>query len=214
MGIKRYIQTIYPWLRGITENWPDIISALTRYRPKIHYCIIKWAFPSKGRLKCNTNGASKGNPGPSSYGFCIRNYRGDLIYAQAAQIGLATNMEAEAKAILEAARFCQIQNIPNVLIETDSQGLRNILKHKWKIPWAIVEHIEEIIELMNNMSMTIQHIYREGNALTDYLANTALKHEELIQFHRFQDLPTTGKRMLNTDKSQLPAIRISTRRIL
>ncbi|KAH0633247.1 hypothetical protein KY284_036033 [Solanum tuberosum] len=37
----------------------------------------------------------KGNPGKSAYGYCIRDGNGDLINAEAHNIGEATNMEAE-----------------------------------------------------------------------------------------------------------------------
>lgn len=50
-------------------------------------------------MKCNTNEASNENPGESAYGFCIKDRHGDPIYAQAKGIGIATNIEAEARAI-------------------------------------------------------------------------------------------------------------------
>lgn len=46
-------------------------------------------------MTCNTDGASKGNPGMSSYGYCIRDGNGDLTYAEANSIGETTNMDAE-----------------------------------------------------------------------------------------------------------------------
>ncbi|PHT47875.1 hypothetical protein CQW23_12083 [Capsicum baccatum] len=59
---------------------------------------------AKGGMKCNTDGASKGNPGPSLYGFCLRDHRADIICAHAGALGHDTNIEAEAKAILEALK--------------------------------------------------------------------------------------------------------------
>ncbi|XP_059306289.1 uncharacterized protein LOC132057691 [Lycium ferocissimum] len=44
--------------------------------------LVKWLTPNNRKLKCNTDGASRGNPGRSSYAFCIRNHMGGLIYAQ------------------------------------------------------------------------------------------------------------------------------------
>lgn len=61
--------------------------------------MVKWVPPQQGWIKCNTNGASKENPGPSSYGFCLRDTRGDLIYAEAVECGVMSNMEAEVIAI-------------------------------------------------------------------------------------------------------------------
>lgn len=54
---------------------------------------------------------------------------------------------------------------------------------------------------MGSLNMSIHHIYREGNALADYLANIAIdhQHQKTIQIIGFQDLPTQGKRLLNRD---------------
>lgn len=211
MNIHRCIQSIYPWIREIKPDWITILNVLSNSKPRIHYCIVRWDFPEAGRLKCTTDGSSKGNPGQSSNGFCIRNHRGDLVYAQAGQIGTTTNIEAEARAIHEAIKYCQSQNIQNVSIETDSLVVKNIIKEAWKIPWQIAENIEETKEIMRRLNMIIQHIYREGNVLADYLANITFEDQEVRHFNRFQNFPTMGKRIINTDKAQIQAIRISTR---
>lgn len=49
----------------------------------------------EGRFKCNTHRACRGNPGQSSYAFCISNAHGDLQYAEARKIGMKQNIEAE-----------------------------------------------------------------------------------------------------------------------
>lgn len=51
-----------------------------------------WNFLDAGKIKCNTDGASKGNLGEGSYGFCIRDNKGDLIYAQPKGVGIVTNI--------------------------------------------------------------------------------------------------------------------------
>lgn len=48
--------------------------------------------PNIGWVKCNTDGACIGNPGKSSYGFCIIHYQGYLLYAEATYIGIVTNI--------------------------------------------------------------------------------------------------------------------------
>ncbi|KAG5628246.1 hypothetical protein H5410_013464 [Solanum commersonii] len=57
------------------------------YKPKLHHYVVKWELPVQSGIKCNTDRASKGNPGPSSYGFYIRNHNDDLCYAQADVLG-------------------------------------------------------------------------------------------------------------------------------
>lgn len=46
------------------------------------YSYKSFSFPEIGWLKGNIDGASKGNPRPSSIIFCIRNHGGDLVVAK------------------------------------------------------------------------------------------------------------------------------------
>jgi len=55
-------------------------------------------------INFDTDGASRGNPRQSSYAFCLRNDKRDMIYAEAATIQSSTSTEAKAKAILEASK--------------------------------------------------------------------------------------------------------------
>ncbi|XP_070042685.1 uncharacterized protein [Nicotiana tomentosiformis] len=73
-----------------------------------------------GWIKCNTDGAFRGEFGGASYGVCIRDGIGDLIYAQADVVEEATNNIAEAQAILEAVRYIIQMQFPPCIIETDS----------------------------------------------------------------------------------------------
>ncbi|XP_060181348.1 uncharacterized protein LOC132610954 [Lycium barbarum] len=52
---------------------------LSRYKPKFYYAKVLWRMPPSERLKCNTDGSSRGTPGISSYGFYIRDSSGDLV---------------------------------------------------------------------------------------------------------------------------------------
>ncbi|XP_060195025.1 uncharacterized protein LOC132625763 [Lycium barbarum] len=127
-------------------------------------------------FKCNTN-VSQGNPGLSSYAFCIRDDRGDHIYAQAKNIGIAANMEAETVAVQEAIQYCLAHSLQHVQIETDSLALKNILQDAWKIPWQLIERVEQMPHIMRQLNMQIMHTFREGNQLADFLANTATQVE-------------------------------------
>ncbi|KAK4733429.1 hypothetical protein R3W88_007690 [Solanum pinnatisectum] len=53
------------------KSWSEMITILGTYKPRLYYYIVKWKPPDVGQVKCNTNGASKGNPGETAYGFCL-----------------------------------------------------------------------------------------------------------------------------------------------
>ncbi|KAG5612985.1 hypothetical protein H5410_024266 [Solanum commersonii] len=67
-----------------------------------------------GGLKCNTDGASRGNSRESAYSFCVRNQAGNLMYAKACKIGIKTNMEAETAEEMEEIQEI-IENIQTVI---------------------------------------------------------------------------------------------------
>ncbi|KAH0698803.1 hypothetical protein KY284_013018 [Solanum tuberosum] len=138
------------------------------------YQLVQWSRLEEGWIKCNTDGASKGNPGVSSYGFCIRNENGDLLYAEAKRIGITTNMVAELTGIWQALRYCKAQGYDHIKLETDSLSLKNMIRKEWRIPWELNERIEEIHELMNTLHIHIQHIFREANQLADFITNTVI----------------------------------------
>jgi len=140
--VRKLVKTLYPWIHLESNLWPDIVMKLKWYTPKLHYHSVLWKPPDTHRLKCNTDGASKGNPGLSSYGFCLRNSHGNLIYARAAGVGTTTNTEAEAVAIHEALEYCWENRLREVIIETDSLCLMKMIRGLWKIPWDLAERGE------------------------------------------------------------------------
>lgn len=73
----------YPWLPNIPLLWPDIIKFFEDYKPFVMTKTVVWQLPYGGWFKCYTDGASRGNPGSSSYDFCVRDCKGDLVYAEA-----------------------------------------------------------------------------------------------------------------------------------
>lgn len=59
------------------------------------FCVVKWQLPPTGRLKWNTDGAAKGNPGISGGGGAVRDSWGRFIFAYAVPYGISTNFVAE-----------------------------------------------------------------------------------------------------------------------
>lgn len=124
----------YPWLHSIPLLWPQMISFFEGYRPYIVTKRVTWQLPYDGWYKCNTDGASRGNSGPSSYGFCVRNHEGDLVFAKAKEIGETTNIVAEAKAIVEGLVYCVERQLHPLIMETDSLVMRKIIDGELETP--------------------------------------------------------------------------------
>lgn len=169
----------------IFYNREDIIKFLSEYKSKLYPESIAWVPPPRNRIKGNTDGACKGNSGRSFYGFCLRNFTGNLIYAQGEVKGNRTNLEAEIIAMIEALRYCKKVELKEVIMETDSPSLSKFLQEEWKVPWERVELIEECIQLIIHTKARIQHTLKEGNQMADYIANYALEVQEVVQFQTF-----------------------------
>ncbi|KAK4724581.1 hypothetical protein R3W88_027360 [Solanum pinnatisectum] len=118
-------------------------------------------------------------------------------------------MEAKTIAILQALRYCNRNNLQNIIVETDSLGITKMLRQEWRIPWGI----QEIQELQQHAQAHIQHVFREANNLADKLANEACDLEGKIQTQTYQQLSGACKGILNTDKAQISSLRIRTRKI-
>ncbi|KAH0661911.1 hypothetical protein KY284_026842 [Solanum tuberosum] len=211
--VQMLLKVRYPWIKRGDQNWKELITSLDKYKPTLHYKLVYWEPPKTDWVTCNTDGACRGNPGQSSYGFSIRDKNGDLIYAEAQRIGEATNMDAEIMGVWKALRYCEIKNIQNIILEIDSLVLKNMITNQWRIPWAYAEKIEDIQRSITSRQVHVKHMFREANNLADYLANAALDQTETVQAHGFYDLSSKGRRIINTEKHKIPSLRIKTRRI-
>ncbi|PHT39376.1 hypothetical protein CQW23_22949 [Capsicum baccatum] len=78
-----------------------------------------------------------------------------------------------------------------------------MIKGEWKIPWLLAEIIDEIRSRSMQLNMHISHTYREANQLADYMANIAIEHDQMLQFHEFNQLPSQAKKIINMDKQQI-----------
>ncbi|XP_060216712.1 uncharacterized protein LOC132644152 [Lycium barbarum] len=86
LNLIQLAKTRYPWLKNMANSLPHLVQQLEGYRPHITYTMVQWCSPDQGWYKCNSDGASKGNPGPSTTAFCVRNHDGDFIYVSARRI--------------------------------------------------------------------------------------------------------------------------------
>ncbi|KAH0682949.1 hypothetical protein KY290_021537 [Solanum tuberosum] len=115
------------------KNWPEMVEVVEKHRPSFSFKIVRWIHPPVRWFKCNTNGASRGNPGSSA--FCLRDSKGDFVVAKGVRIQDTTNLVVEARAIIEGLSYCRDNYINDVIIESDSMALVHILEGSWEIPW-------------------------------------------------------------------------------
>ncbi|XP_060195442.1 uncharacterized protein LOC132624727 [Lycium barbarum] len=111
ISIQRLLLCRNPSIRNIPAGWKDLIQMLEGGKARVKVTQVRWNLPPLGWCACNTDGASRGNPERSAYDFCLRDAEGNLIYAQTEEIGYATNVEAEIVALLEALKYCWVEEV-------------------------------------------------------------------------------------------------------
>lgn len=123
---------------------PDIFKELKGSRPKVKVTKVWWKIPMEGQIKYNSDGASRKNPGNSSYSFCLRGDRGDLMHAQGSKIEDTINMLIQAYEMLQALCFSDTIQCNKVIFQTDFLAIMKFLTREWNHPWSILEIIEKI----------------------------------------------------------------------
>lgn len=85
-------------------------------------CVItRWIRPAMGRVKLNSDGRSKGNPGRSGGGSLLRT---DSVHFY----GHTTNMVAETRALLQGVETCVDEGFLNMDVQVDSLILAKIVQ--------------------------------------------------------------------------------------
>ena len=130
------------------------------------------------KLVIYTDGASRGNPGPSAYGFTISKAGGKLLHEEGAYIGITTNNVAEYTAVLKALEKTQELTFQQYEVElfADSKLVSEQLSGRYKIKSA---HLKPIIKKIQILALslggiTYNYIPRIKNTRADKLANQAL----------------------------------------
>ncbi len=133
------------------------------------------------KLTVFTDGASRGNPGPASYGFVITN-KGKLVYEEGKTLGITTNNVAEYTSVLQSLRYIKenyAKDLPmTVEYFADSKLVVEQLSGRFKVKSP---HLREIIIQINILitevgNVTFNHVPREQNGNADRLANLALDY--------------------------------------
>ncbi|KAG5620342.1 hypothetical protein H5410_005560 [Solanum commersonii] len=115
-----FAKSRYPWLKNLPSTWPLIVKLLEEYSPLVYCKVVYWVHALLGRYKCNIDSTSKGNHGPSSTTFCIRNGEGNLIFAEAITIKACYAIVAQVKAFKAGLKYCIENDLLPIIMETDS----------------------------------------------------------------------------------------------
>lgn len=123
-----------------------------------------------------TDGAAEPNPGPAAIGAIIKDEQGRLIARISRRIGMATNNQAEYRAVIAALEEAIKLGVTHVKLNSDSELVVKQINGRYRVKKAALkplhQKVRQLLGLLEGFAIT--HIPREQNVEADSLANSAL----------------------------------------
>jgi ribonuclease HI/probable phosphoglycerate mutase len=129
----------------------------------------------KGRAQLYCDGACRGNPGPSSFGYVI--LVDDVeVAAEGRTLGRMTNNQAEYLSLKAGLIAAKELGLLNLAIFMDSELVVRQVTGRYKVKNEGLKPLfaEVILQLRGFKDWNIRHVPRAENARADALANEAL----------------------------------------
>ena len=127
-------------------------------------------------LRLFTDGAARGNPGPSGAGVVIEDDQGVRLRGLHRYIGTGTNNEAEYKALIEGLKAVMEWKPDRLEVYLDSKLVVEQINGRYKIKKVELQPLHRQAKSMLDGfdEWVVAHIERERNRGADALANRAL----------------------------------------
>lgn len=138
--------------------------------------------PANGlkRAVIHTDGACRGNPGPSAAGWIIATPEGDVVQRGGAFLGRKTNNEAEYEAVIYALASAHKLGVEEIALFADSELLIKQVNGEYQVknPRIAVLHgkVRELMRLFRKV--VAKHVRREQNREADAAANEAIDNAD------------------------------------
>jgi ribonuclease HI len=134
-------------------------------------------------LTLHFDGGSRGNPGPAGIGVVLLDQDGEPIYELGEFLGRCTSNVAEYTALVRGLAAAKIFGASSVTIKADSELVVRQINGIYKVKSPDLKPLfTRAKALMDDIgSVTISHVYREGNARADELANLAMDTTRRIE---------------------------------
>ena len=129
-----------------------------------------------------TDGGSRGNPGPAGVGAVLSDEKGKIVGEVSRYIGETTNNVAEYLAVIYGLQEAIYKGTKSVKLKIDSQLVARQLKGEYKVK---DKNIRIFFDLALNLlkafdKIEIEEVPREENKEADRLVNQALNLKSLL----------------------------------
>lgn len=125
--------------------------------------------------KLNTDGGSRGNPGPAGIGFTL-SVDGEMICRGGSYIGETSNNVAEYTALVWGLENAKAAGVEKLTVEADSELMVNQVNGTYRVKNEGLKPLyAQVKALIGSFAeFSIQHVYRDKNSDADAMANQAL----------------------------------------
>ena len=128
------------------------------------------------KLIAYADGASRGNPGPSSFGVVVYDEAGKELHRSSRALGRATNNQAEYRGAIAALEAALGLGASEVELRMDSELIVRQLSGRYRVKNpGLAPLYKRILDLRTRFQrVAIVHVPRAQNKVADKLANEAL----------------------------------------
>ncbi|XP_057770241.1 uncharacterized protein LOC130990060 [Salvia miltiorrhiza] len=162
---------------SVSHSWKDYLTTrslgvVSRASPPPLMIEVYWWPPAGQWIKVNTDGSASGSPGFLAAGAVFRDKFGWVRGCFHMKCGRGFAFEAEFHAVITAIAIAHARGWTWLWIEADSTYVVNLLSSRSRdVPWRFVAAWNRTLSLLSDMQIMVSHIYREGNAAADVMAN-------------------------------------------
>ena len=123
-----------------------------------------------------TDGGSRGNPGPSAFGYVLEAEDGTVLASHGEYIGETTNNVAEYSGLVAGLRAARDLHVNEVEVVSDSELLVKQMRGEYKVKNAALRDLSlEAARVARELGkVEYRHVLRAHNELADRLVNEAL----------------------------------------
>ncbi|MQM04092.1 hypothetical protein Taro_036884 [Colocasia esculenta] len=186
------------WLKALKQVG-DIHGHFKTAKPKV----VKWMHPPTGRLKLSVHGAFKNAAGSAGGGGILRDHQGTCLFAFAKKYqGAISALDAEARALQDGLTTCCNKGILDIMVETDSTTLMQIVTGQTPPPWELICIIQEMVVTSKKLEAQIKHMTREANQVANSLAGYGCSINQFRFWDSRAALPHVVKGSYRLDKNR------------
>ncbi|MHB1016833.1 MAG: ribonuclease HI family protein [Coriobacteriia bacterium] len=124
----------------------------------------------------NSDGGSRGNPGPGGAGIVVRDPSGEIVARGGSYLGSVTNNVAEYEGLLWGMRAARALGAGSVLMRADSELVVKQMRGEYRVKNEGLKplFLQAQTLVRSFASVKFEHVRREANAEADALVNEAM----------------------------------------